>query len=80
MKTKVKDRNILFIVFTVVLGAVIWYFVKQAKAYREASKDEFISEDGKDILANETKRAKLNEAIDEYREKGSWEKLKEIQS
>jgi hypothetical protein len=48
------------------------YFVELKK------KDEFITEEGKEILENETKRQKLNKAIDQYKENGNWDGLSEV--
>ena len=41
-------------------------------------RDSLISAEGWKILADKDRRKKLNEAIDYWKETGSWDKLKDI--
>lgn len=64
--------------FTAIVAAVFVLLQRYFQQLQNSKEDEFISDEGKKILQDKNKREKLNLAVEQFKESGSWDGLKEI--
>lgn len=74
-KKSTNENAIIIAMILALIGALALLFQRYFSEYRKNTEDEFITEEGKEILESKEKREKLNNAIDQYKENGNWNGL-----
>lgn len=66
------------VAISAIVIAVLVLLQRYFQQLQNNKEDEFISDEGKKILQDKVKREKLNLAVEQFKESGSWDGLKEI--
>lgn len=75
-KSKAIENVIVFTAIVALVGAVSALLYKYFNQVKQDG--AFVTEEGKKILEDKTKRKQLNNAIDHYKKKGDWGELNKL--
>lgn len=78
-KVNKSNDNILLVVLTV-LGVliIVGLISKLWKDIKENTASDIVSDQGKKILGNPTKRENLRKAVEHYHQEGNWDLLSKV--
>lgn len=83
MQSNSSEKSFDFLSAIIAAVAIVFTISFLSKLFKDTSgKDDkdIVSDEGKKILSDPTKRKLLNEAIDHFHKEGNWEKLKALES